>query len=1037
MGALVSVYKNITASDDYFTFKGSGQNYTLEGGTSLTIVRNEKKGNLLSCDLIFWYDDGGETLADHTTLEFGDAAEKTVTLSFVRAIVVPHYDYNVFVTCAYDMQKYNYENLYNGDASAYIEGGEGISSRGEFKSLYILNDINLSGDLTLNYPFYMDLLGSSIYGGGVTFTHNATGVYYIDDSFSSLKSGVENLTCALTRGRLYYKGALQENCNLLDVALSYAKSFIPAFAVADINLPLQYFGTGVEYSYVVEGSSLSAFGDVTRGADSEAVTIAVTATYNGEKAEDSLTCKVVGTSLSSEWEYFCYLLGNQLQTTYGAVEVADDGETTDGSLETDGAEETTGGAQALTAAESRAALDLSYLIDSLTSDGTFSWLADLYFDGDAFSYDGATKLLTPLVCLNESVFSVGVEGESVEKNYTISRSPDADIVNYLDRKMSTVLFNAKNTTIYLPVKGGENLLFGEEEIACAQDITLSYTFFVDEIQTQVKDIKFLTFDEESGALTLDADKYKNEALQVNLNISIGENSYTITKQAVVSYGSFGGDETSFQNASLAYLNSYTLTTFTHSVSGMFVGLQITGFTETDGVTWDGDSSLKWKGATFFEVDNDTSADGYNTYTVAISPQNAPTSDITVQVTIYMYNTATEKAAGTSAATSLREGYFIIPGVLICGEGREFLDEQLYKAITLCSDPQLTNGKLVDGEQISDSGYGVFLVNDSSDEGYTCYLLASGAGDTVEEFSFSGSASGEAVKLDGIEYLTGTCAFTFIDCNISTLEPFSRFTAANNAVTKLTLKNCGLDDEKLWSGGSSYLYKLNRLTECDLSRNSLKTFSGGIVYRTVKKLNLSNNCIADMSGLSALSALTELDISNNKIASFSALCDLSALNIVELYGNTVTLTDGTTDYSRYFGTNGALNVRVYVALDDMGVEVYRDSSKEQGSPLTFGDGGDISASVQERARALNAIAYGTVQRGKIKFTYSVSGNGVTYEVVGVCALCLSGDEVAYFAIEQTDGGFAFADDEPSGEVYLIVKIAGDDEVYAQYKITYTA
>jgi hypothetical protein len=415
-----------------------------------------------------------------------------------------------------------------------------------------------------------------------------------------------------------------------------------------------------------------------------------------------------------------------------------------------------------------------------------------------------------------------------------------------------------------------------------------------------------------------------------------------------------------------------------------------------------------------------------------------------------YFATTDSTASSQYVASERSTYVTTPGILI--NDREFKDSGLYGAITKC-DSNFT------GEGISSNGYGVFGVK--SESGYTYYLLAKGAGNSATlTYTFADSSndtdtsadSSNKTVLTGISYLTGTTSFEFENCNISTLEPFSLFTVANNSVDKLVLKNCGLGDSaKVWKDGTSYLYSLNRLTYCDLSGNEGLDIGDAnskttIVYRTVQELYLNDNSIKDISKLNGLTALKVLNISKNKIADFSPLINLSALTTVYLYGNESYLTDNLdNDISYYYGTDGVLNTPVYVALNDMGVTIY----KEEGAYLVFGEGG-ITATEQELARALNAIAYGTKQKDNISFATTLVDNSenatVTYSVNAVAIFTIDASTVTTYTVKNCNSDsssvtdkdtYAPAESLPGGEIYLIVSVTNDGKtVYSQYKMTYT-
>ena len=1013
MGAVASIYQNIAAADDVFTIKGADSNYTTTAGGSLTVTRNVKKGNLPACDVIYWNDEGAKV----ENINFSGGNEQTLNINYTRAIVVPHYEYNAFVASEYDLRKLNNDWLYN-ETNGGTTDRTGDLIRGNCANIYLLNDVTLSDDLTLNFPFYMDLLGSKITGKTVTVEHDYAGDYRIDSTF---KGGeITTLASRLSRGALYYFGNKQTNAefSVLVAALDYANKRIPEYILSDVNFPVSYSTYPAYYSYKIDGESINADGDTTRGEQSREVTITVTVTYNGETDSREFTKTVVGTSAAAEGAYFQIMLAQKLENAYGI-----------------GA--TTSPEKML----NEQPLDLSVLCDELqestvktieVSDGSFDW---------------QDNKLIPKVHLAEDELKVICGGEA--GTYTAPRSSDEAIAGFLDNQFPTPYFELKNAgrTAEFPLFGtADNTLTlpsdGETQMRYKYgDISFEYSF-KDLTSNNVINPAFLSWDEEKdGVLQFNSATYRGGKTAVILTVTIGENIYNIEREIVISIGGFGGDNTSLQNADLAPFGGEALSSFSHSVSDMYIGIELLdeslggyiGIEKTQSGGYTQTITLFWKTGEknypFLIIDNGANTNGSvpTGYTVAFTLENVPNFDVYLNLRVKMYYTADDKI--NDKEKTYRDVTLTVPGILYYNKTgyapREFADVHLYNAIV----ERTVNGEEYDGGYVSDMGYGVFRVTDA-DKSVQYVLLAKGAGNGVNELNCKGK---EITDLTGIQYLTGTRSFNLSNCTLNTLLPFSYFSGTNNAAERLILQKCGLTDEKIWDGDISYLYTLNRLQEVDLSGNQITAAAKGgnpIVYRTVTTLNLSSNLLTDVAGLENILKLQTLDISNNQINSFNDLKYCSALKTVYLYGNTSNIKNG------YYGTNGSINIPVYVALHDKGVDIYHDSAEIL---LTFGENGDISETQTELARALNAVAYAKAQKGDIYFATTVTGgNGTSYNVTLVTVLQINGNTATLYDVGGSgkDTISFTGNNKPDGEIYLIASIIfGDVTVYSQYKMNY--
>ena len=109
---------------------------------------------------------------------------------------------------------------------------------------------------------------------------------------------------------------------------------------------------------------------------------------------------------------------------------------------------------------------------------------------------------------------------------------------------------------------------------------------------------------------------------------------------------------------------------------------------------------------------------------------------------------------------------------------------------------------------------------------------------------------------------------------------------SGAVTALSLRGCGLDDEAL-KAACPPLKALKALKSLSLHDNNLTDVSPLAALTALQSLDLGGNNLTDVSPLAALTALTSLNLWGNEVTDVSPLAALTALQSLYLADNKVT------------------------------------------------------------------------------------------------------------------------------------------------------
>ena len=159
---------------------------------------------------------------------------------------------------------------------------------------------------------------------------------------------------------------------------------------------------------------------------------------------------------------------------------------------------------------------------------------------------------------------------------------------------------------------------------------------------------------------------------------------------------------------------------------------------------------------------------------------------------------------------------------------------------------------------------------------------------------------DALNYECLKYMTGLTSLTvengqsqqlsFLSSLVTLKELHIRNTAVSADVLemiaviptleKLTLSGCGLT-------GINALKTATKITELDLSNNTIRSIEALRDMQSLKVLNLKQNVVADLSHLADNRSLTQLDVSYNAITSVAPLSGLTGLTLLEANNNGIT------------------------------------------------------------------------------------------------------------------------------------------------------
>ena len=758
---------------------------------------------------------------------------------------------------------------------------------------------------------------------------------------------------------------------MLTSSAEYLTNFVPSRLTHNVVLPSAYAASGVTYTYAVTagGDRMTADGVIFRGEVSANATLAVTAAYNGiyasvlaSTAEQSfdLALTVVGTGAQAAADELGAMLGEVL-----ARSLTEKG----GKFSLTGDVELTELLKRYAALRFSAADDVMLAVSepsgtALSVNGILANDYNVTARGDA----DTVRLTVPARVINGAPLTVTASCGSASSalTYTLAGMTVTEVTDYLETLIYSPEFASVESTygyigyydgvlyrgderaaISLGVRSAEVKAIGltDEELTALESAADPQSYISAKwAGWSTKDNEFAIAGlaaDVSGNLTGGTVKAKALASGVNyvivqkfvIDTDLGDTGadgdpteieYFSFRTALVPEMGIGGSDTTQYIAGNTFADFYEtldngrlLESGGYAFSVSTAGISIYTVIEGENI---GDYcyfAYKDVSGNYVRV---TAADalGYEAgeYFIYVDVTKFPERNASAKAKIYFYYSQQRDAfmryaqggfiddpddpgynAADAASCFTTQSYgFTLPGIYRVGAA--FVSEPLYDLVL--------NAKNSDGSYI----YDAYRKNADAAGEYTFalhnYLYVDGASAACASLDATAIGGGTAISLKGIELLTGTSGFVFDGVTISDVA--GAFSAVNTHIMSLSMAGCGLTSEIL---GSS-LTNCQGLTSVDLSSNAIASV-GGLLYRTVSSLRLSGCGLTTIVGISELPNLTELCISHNAIKYFGELTSLAKLKTVDVSFNTVASGNIALGGGVAYGTEGEVNIPVYVYL----------------------------------------------------------------------------------------------------------------------------
>lgn len=784
---------------------------------------------------------------------------------------------------------------------------------------------------------------------------------------------------------------------LIDDAEDYFLGYTQAFVWSDFVLPVGYQSYGITYSYSSDNSALDRMGNVTRGSDNVTVRLTTDVYFNGvQKGSAYKDVLVVGTSESAKMQALAAML--QIHINKSTVR-ADGQNVLDKNVELLSLIKVLMDAESGLSVTERFMLDggnLPFVIQSLSNNETLSYEADeieflptdgtvtLYRDGQVVVNAQLSNLTSlylekPTFVLNGGLNNVTVNYNYVGSAYTQTATASvhldgmtfAEKTAYIERYIETLYLTGSNVPfdilqvanggMYRGTVAGGNRVLDSNLGATAMTYTIYQMPDTEhaELHAGRKTIDEITDKEDKTSLftVTDGQIYvgaisapPNQALVMIITIAFDsavaeETEYSTHREIILPAAGIGGTDYT------QYTSGNTFGEYFDSLTDgkLIASTADEGNTKGTGYefkTFESGVSLEMTVVNTAAVVNDTgdvfcelvyNASG-RFYQISIDTDKIPARNTTVQLSVRFY---IENDQHVQTDISTQSYSFIIPGIY--KQGRDVTSAAVYARML----------------EVYDNYNGTLLVDGAKAQKavFDCSLA-----------TLTGITAADTVSLKGVELLTNTASMIFDGVKIESLAPFSDF--ETHVLTALSMDGCSITDSLITAqndGGYAHLYYLNRLSAISLDGNSITALldenGNPYLYRTVTNLSLAaqrlgeDRCLTSLNGVSKLSGLQTLDVSGNAIAYFGDLTDCDELTSAELNDNIATEFSGKrtspVDENAYFGSNGKVNVSVYVALMDNGVTV------NNGATL-------FTADERICALSLNAISAFRTQYGGITF-----------------------------------------------------------------------
>lgn len=344
------------------------------------------------------------------------------------------YHHNEYVTDFFDLEILCDEQLHNSDNSntaaedSVYNNTINYKEIKSYRNIYILKNIMVSEDLTLNLPCYINLLNSTVtLKNAFEIKHNYGGLYAIETLDGKIDNSVQNFT--IDTPKAYYKTSdtsivtnqsnfskskvnngnmTQYQSEILDDAKNYISRYLSKskYIYDDMILPQSYHDYGITYTYSVPDvqSNLTKFGDVQRSTDNVNVQLSADINYNGSISSSvSVNSIVAGTSQNA----LSAAMSGELESYINASSSLIDGE------------------KYLTGA-----VDLKLFLDRFCKDISGAYTFTLSNDaGITFSINGSKTVGETITAINDSnVSSITITSEAAG-GYTISYDTNKTITN--------------------------------------------------------------------------------------------------------------------------------------------------------------------------------------------------------------------------------------------------------------------------------------------------------------------------------------------------------------------------------------------------------------------------------------------------------------------------------------------------------------------------------------------------------------------------------------------------------------------------------
>lgn len=950
----------------------------------------------------------------HATVTNADETTDTVTYK------------NEYISSFAELEAINNQEQYNN----IFEYFGGALAKTTFSCyIYLLDDITVSSDFTINHPCSINLLNSTLnLTGNLSVSHSFGGSYYLTAAAANASYGLSagsisiaaNKMLTLKTPKAYYKidtaiastltadnysaifNYTDYGATLLTDALDFAETFIPATVYDDLILQPMYQTHGVSYSYstVTSGSGDNAVladfsGRVVTTAESGALlrnssdtdyTVRITAVNGDSSAYRDVTVKVIGSSTAA----MLTALKNSFISTYADAE-------NDNLLSSDDAYDlyalisnfcrASGFSTALTVtigeSEELPVTDVNAVKIYLNGSGALSQTVqyDATTDNRLENSSGTAVSSMSINCgavVLSDTLTITLASGAITETFTcaLQKSSPAEIVYFLQTTMPPFvtgsnysLFNLADTNSDSTV---DSLYLGSTSISGS-------LLGLDSIS-----YRLVTISEGVATLVTTSDYFETSGsvlLAPATQVEIPDNLYleytftfdasttrTVTIPVVETLA--GGGEQQFQSNNPfdeLFLSSDT----NWLIGGTFVvpAADSNMYAKIEIITVNGDvySSATHKLCAITNSGNNVNSTYYKTVAFTVNTNYVPTSNSTIKVRCTYYD-------NDASTTTLTQDYtFTIPGIFKCGDNNSLTSGYTEYVFADSAFYNMTISLIKTHFGANADTYVSVLANESE------VLLSDSSYASLELDYTSLTAPTSAINLKGLEKLSNVTSIILDNIEISDISAFGDF--YNSDLVSLSMANCGLTDAIVFGQNvDSYLCDINLLT-VNLSGNAIST-TAHLLMRTVTSLNISGQVsnstavLTDISGLYNLASLTTLDVSNNGIYSFETLTGFEKLTTAYIYGNIVSAS------WTNWGTNGLLNVPYYVEITKARGSILHANASSLADTITlltetatqtlFSSGGDLTLSMQEGSLALNSLVIKTQLYSSLERT-SVEGD----------------------------------------------------------------